>query len=358
MGWGAGQWKEWTCEHCSCKGNPYSKHYCKRCNAPWWVKPKPNVPSSKGESASNKWEAGMPQWMKGQKPGANTKPADKKETLTRCLQILGDFQDMEETKIAIQCKLREVAGEDTAKDAQKELEEAKELSKLMAKQTSLQKAIDSLKEAGEFQEEVEAMQEKLDLLEQTIKEKTKKPAEERIRSIQDKRAHRIKIQEKLDKELEAAEETLKDLREKDADNKEELSSLSEELDTAMVELRLTMDAAKVAKISQELAKESAAAQSSGLTPDAAGMEVDPPAEARKKDQEEAARKKEQEKMEKAAAQELLRQAQEEERRALKEKEEKKKQEIREAAEEAAEEGAVPPASKALRERKNNRVEVY
>ena len=59
--------------------------------------------------------------MKGQQPGANTKPADKKETLTRCLQILGDFQDMEETKVAIQCKLREVAGEDTAKDAQKEL---------------------------------------------------------------------------------------------------------------------------------------------------------------------------------------------------------------------------------------------
>ena len=154
----SGQWQEWTCNICSCKGIPYSKSHCKRCNAPWWAKSKPNVPSSKGESALNKWEAGMPQWMKGSKPGVSTKPADKKETLTRCLQILGEFGDLDETRDMIQKKLREVTGEDPAEKVQKELEEAKELSKLMAKQARLQKAIDSLKDMEDCQSELDAIQ--------------------------------------------------------------------------------------------------------------------------------------------------------------------------------------------------------
>ena len=64
------------------------------------------------------------------------------------------------------------------------MEEAKELSKLMAKQAHLQKAIENTNDVEDCQEELDSTQEKLDQLGQTVKEKTKKPVEERIRSLQ------------------------------------------------------------------------------------------------------------------------------------------------------------------------------
>ena len=53
-------------------------------------------------------------------------------------------------------KLREVSGEGPAKEVQKELEEATELSKLMAKRAHLQKAIDNLKDVEGCQEELDS----------------------------------------------------------------------------------------------------------------------------------------------------------------------------------------------------------
>ena len=90
----------------------------------------------------------MPAWPRSKaKGGVPTTPSSskerqgKQEAPTRCLQHLGDTGEMEDLRGASTKKIREAKGEDCAKEQTLELKVAKELSKLMGQQESLQKAI-------------------------------------------------------------------------------------------------------------------------------------------------------------------------------------------------------------------------
>ena len=245
MGWGSwGQWRqEWTCYQCNCKGNSYNRSTCRRCKAVWWSYKEIVLEDNQGEVASRaqaKGKGGVPKVPPTQKP-----KQDKKEVLTNCLLCLGDMDEMEDLRDVLQNKVNQIQGEDFAKEQEKELKAAKELSKLMERQSSLQKAITSLKDFQDCGHMVTDMEAKLEQLEKEIKEKTKKPAEERIRSLQDKKAHKVKIQEKLNKELQTARQALEDLQEKDKENKKELSSIQAELSKAMEEIQHSMSKMEV-----------------------------------------------------------------------------------------------------------------
>ena len=209
----------------------------------WWSYKEIVLEDNQGEVASRaqaKGKRGVPKVPPTQRP-----KQDKKEVLTNCLLCLGDMDEMEDLKEVLQNKVNQIQGEDFAKEQERELKAAKDLSKLMERQSSLQKAITSLRDFQDCGHMVADMEAKLEHLEKEIKEKTKKPAEERIRSLQDKKAHKVKIQEKLNKELQTARQVLEDLQEKDKENKKELSSIQTELSKAMEEIQNSLSKMEV-----------------------------------------------------------------------------------------------------------------
>ena len=248
MGWGFVQWKwEWTCKHCKCKGNPYSKEKCKRCKAAWWTKPEVNPQDNKGEVVPSKWDAGYPAWMKGEKPpGQNgTKKAPPVEStleesitsIQNVLEMLGEEEEV--VKGGLQKKL-----ETLQKQKPKELEDKEMAAQLEEHKKHLQKldaAIAQLQGVPGCQENLQQLQDSKAALEQTIKEKSKKPAEERLRSLQDKKNHRSKLLQDLSKDIKDKEESLMELKEKEREQTKELQQINKELKQVMTEVTNEQD---------------------------------------------------------------------------------------------------------------------
>ena len=143
----------------------------------WWSSKEIVLEGNQGEVVSRaqaKGKGGVPKAPPAQK----VKPS-KTEALTTRLHYMGDMDEMEDLKEVLQNKANQMQGEDYAKEQEKELKAAKELSKLMEGQPSLQKAVASLTDGQDCDQTVADMGSKLGELEKEIKEKTQKPAEER-----------------------------------------------------------------------------------------------------------------------------------------------------------------------------------
>ena len=69
---------------------------------------------------------------------------------------------------------------------------------------------------------VQSMDEKAPALELVAREKTEKLSEERARRLQDKTVRRVKMQEKLGKDMQAARQAPEEFQEKRRENKKEL----------------------------------------------------------------------------------------------------------------------------------------
>ena len=89
---------------------------------------------------------------------------------------------------------------------EEELETAKELSALMKDQQNMESATSSLKEIGGCRQMLERPTSRMEEVGSRIRGKTKRPVEERMRSLQEKKAYRVELQKKLERQAAAAEE--------------------------------------------------------------------------------------------------------------------------------------------------------
>lgn len=210
---------------------------CKRCYAPWWETAK--LRDNKG-ALVNKWANGAPAWLKEPKPQAS---ATKEESTTsknissiqKCLEILGEEES--ELRQGLQQKLQGLKEQQPKQ--QEELEVAKEVSALMKEQQNMEQAIASLKGVSGCEEFITHMSARLTEMESKIRDMTKRPAEERLRSLQDKKNHRIKVLKSLDQDLESAREKLEALQEKEKEHSKELDKINAELKQVMKELNIS-----------------------------------------------------------------------------------------------------------------------
>ena len=239
MGWSfGGQWRrEWTCVACNCKGNNYNRVKCKRCFTPWWGEvqkdPKKETPS--------KWANGMPGWLKS-KPAKETPKEDAKEpqikqkisSIQSCLEVLGEEE--KEARDSLTKKLEELKAQEP--EEPEDSVRAKEVSELKKKQHALEQALAPLKGVEGCEEAVGHLETSLQNIKASIKEKTQKPAEERMKSLHDKKTHKIKAIKALDTEIEDAEKALKELKKKEEDLSKEVRALTSEMMLVMKELSL------------------------------------------------------------------------------------------------------------------------
>ena len=248
MGWSfGGQWRrEWTCGSCNCKGNSYNRATCRRCHTSWWE----GVPRDAKKENPSKWANGMPQWLRPKvqkepkEPKTPTEESPKEtqlelqiSSIQSCLEVLGEEE--EDTRAALQTKLEVLKAQQP--EEPEDSVRAREVSELKKRQVALEKALVPLKGVPGCEEEVTQMETRLEGIRASIKEKTKKPAEDRMRSLQDKKAHKVKSLMALDTEIEQAEKTLSDLREKEREMSKELKVLGKELTSVMKELDLKED---------------------------------------------------------------------------------------------------------------------
>ena len=239
MGWGyRGQWRrEWNCKVCSCKGIPYSLSRCKKCHTPWWEATQEDISAHPW----GKWANGMPSWMK--------RPKDPKEpkvegTTSTNAQIMAIQESLE--------KLQESLGEEES-EATRELQEKletlktqtaketdqdkrKELESLKKEQKKIQSAIENMKEISGCEAALQQMETRLEEVETVIRQKEKKPAQERLRSLQDKKNYRKMAMMELSKEIEAAEKGLRELQEKEKEHSKELEKINSDMREARKEL--------------------------------------------------------------------------------------------------------------------------
>ena len=207
---------------------------CKRCYSPWWENAKPK---DKGDP-SNKWANGAPTWLKEKSLGTATKEQSNTSqditSIQNCLEILGEEES--ETRAGLQKKLEALKSQRPKEE--EELESQKEIAVLMERQKTMETAMETLKKLGDSEEMVENLVGRMAALEAQIQEKTKKPTEERMRSLQDKRSHRLKILRALDTDIEKAEEHLASLKSKEEEHTTELRKINADLSKVMKELNI------------------------------------------------------------------------------------------------------------------------
>lgn len=233
MGWGEGRWQwkwEWECKHCGCRGNYYNRETCRRCKTPWWKQPV--QPVSK-VAVQGVWNQGMPAWLKEKRnPEPEKKGTEQEEggagqitAILNCIEALGEEEgDLLETltKKLEQLKTQGGGGEPVQ-------DPEKELAALRKRVARLGTAITSLEEIEDCAKMVQDMMEQKKRMEERIADMTKKPAEERYRSLQDKKAHRQKLQQNLAQELQEVREKLESLELKSSENSKELEELDKEM---------------------------------------------------------------------------------------------------------------------------------
>ena len=257
MGWEAGQWKEWTCKLCACKGMSMNRHYCRRCYAPWWVK-KSQVSLVEKPESTSKWEKeGMPAWLKAKKENSkpNIKPTTDLEALNKCLQLLDGMEEVGVLKESLQTKIQDVQKQDGVDPV--ELANAKESSKLMAEQKKYQAALDAMLLLEDYTDSVSSLEQKIKSIESRLQELAKKPAEDRMKSLQDKKAHRTRVQKDLEQKVLAATEALEELQKQEKENNTELVSIQKDIAGVMTELNLKNAIGGIQQAATEMKKDQA-----------------------------------------------------------------------------------------------------
>ena len=232
-----------------------NRHYCRRCYAPWWVK-KSQVSLVEKPESTSKWEKeGMPAWLKAKKENAksNTKPTTDLEALNKCLQLLDGMEEVGVLKESLQTKIQDVQKQDGVDPV--ELANAKESSKLMSEQKKYQAALDAMLHLEDYTDSVSSLEQKIKSIESRLQELAKKPAEDRTKSLQDKKAHRTRVQKDLEQKVIAATEALEELQKQEKENNTELASIQKDIAGVMTELNLKNAIGGIQQAATEVKKE-------------------------------------------------------------------------------------------------------
>ena len=201
---------------------------CKRCNTPWWE----TGPRKPQTHPMGKWANGAPAWMKNQSEGKDTLEVSAQvKNIQQTLDILGEEENevtraLREKMNALKLESPEILDQD----------KKKELEALKKEHKHLQTALSSMEDVTCCEHIVENMKARLAAIDATIKEKNKKPAQERVRSLQDKKQHRETAIKTTSSEIEAAKKRLEELEEKERDQQKEMKQIQAELEEATREL--------------------------------------------------------------------------------------------------------------------------
>ena len=159
------------------------------------------------------------------------------------LEILGEEE--QDLRDKLNDKLKQIQAQKSL--GRGEGEPVRDLAILKEEQLKLQTAITSMQALEGCQHlivELEARKMELDCI---IQEMTKKPAEERLRSLQDKRSHREKIIKDLDKDIQEKSTVLDALKDKEREHTLDLQSIKKEINSVMKELKMNLEDQDVKK---------------------------------------------------------------------------------------------------------------
>ena len=156
-------------------------------------------------------------------------------------------------KESLQTKIQDVQKQDGVDPV--ELANAKESSKLMSEQKKYQAALDAMLHLEDYTDSVSSLEQKIKSIESRLQELAKKPAEDRMKSLQDKKAHRTRVQKDLEQKVNAATEALEELQKQEKENNTELASIQKDIAGVMTELNLKNAIGGIQQAATEVKKE-------------------------------------------------------------------------------------------------------